>query len=339
MKTPLRNRLGLRIALPAVIVVLSVGIVAVLINVQHTRYRQGRSLDAYAGLLSRVVMNDVHDAMLSRDRARIDNELRQIGSLSPIHSVRILAADGKVRFSNDLVEVGTAMPTSQSGCVECHPDGEPTSPRRTLRWQTVDHHALFRSVEPIRADVECLKCHKGAEDRLLGLLVIDLDDEALTGELQRSSRRLATGVAVVALLAGLLIAVVLRRQVVAPLRQMRGLLEGLRRGERDGSISAQGGAIGEMVRSVQQLNEDLEARYGLERQARRLTAALERHPGPALLIGPAQRVFAANGRAIRHYGVDGKHKVLGRRLDRKSATSAGCCSESPSERKRPGIRA
>lgn len=312
MNIRLRNRLGLRIAVPAVAVFVAIAAFAVLVERQQIQHRQGRSLDAYAGLLARVILNDVHDAMLDRNHEQIDAKMRGVAALEAIRDVRILNASGQVRFASDKAAVGTFMATTEAGCVDCHPDGQAPLERRTLRFQELDGKRMFRSVEPIVIGSACVKCHKGQEDKLIGLLVVDLDDELLTGELRRSSRQLALGVAAVALLAGLLLAALLRWQVLAPLRELRGTLEQLGRGERSDKVAgAKGGAIEEMTRSVQLLSDDLEARYAIERESRRLTAALERHPGPALMIGPDERVYAANGRAIRAFSGEGYPPVLG----------------------------
>ena len=312
MNLMLRNRLGLRIAIPALAVIVAIAVVAVLVDRQQIRHREGRSLDAYAGLLARVILNDVHDAMLTRNRLQIGEKMRNIAAQGAIRDVRILDPQGKIRFAADGPTIGTYMATTDPGCVDCHPVGQAPLKRRTLRYQELDGHHMFRSVEPIRATAGCIKCHGGKEGELIGLLVVDLDDDVLTGELRRSTRQLAIGVALVALVAGLLIAMLLRWQVVAPLRELRGVLDQLRRGERTAKVAGDsGGAIQEMTRSVQLLSDDLEARYAIERESRRLTAALERHPGPALLISPDERIFAANGRAIRAFSKSGELAVLG----------------------------
>lgn len=313
------SRIGLRIALPVVAVVASIVTIIVLVDSQQTRRREVEALDAYAGLLGRMILSDLHDAMMKRDRNRIQRELVAVGELEPIEAVRVLDDKGVVRFASDAPSIGRREALEAPGCAACHPGGGKALPRKTLRFNDDEGRHIFRSVEPIRATRACQQCHDEPEGAMLGLLVTDLDDDALTGQLRRGAENLAIGLVLLGVVLVGVVAGLLRWQVTTPLRDLSGVLDRLRSGDLTTvSAASAGSEIGEVTRSVQSLTQDLDGRYAVERAARRLTAVLERHPGAVMLVDSLGAVFAANAHAIARFGSDS-----GRLIGRQRSTMQG----------------
>lgn len=301
------SRIGLRIAVPAVVVAL--GLIGGLYFVQRrdSARQSTETLDVYADLVNRMVLSDLREAMLAKDRPRIQRELTRFSEMQPIKSLRIVDKEGKVAFATDPVALGTKMQKSDPSCVACHQPGvAPQKRARALRFETASGERVYRAVQPILLDEACLRCHDQPEGSAIGVLLTDLDDDALTGAQQASSRRTVWAGALATLLLFVLLAALVGRNVVFRLRHLRHLLDLLRTGARATVLSV-GAAdeIDDVTRAVQALTLDLDGRVGLERANRRLAGVLERQSGPVLLIDARGWIVAANRLATDRFGLNG----------------------------------
>jgi len=181
MRFGVPSRLALRIALPA-LAVAALALAALY-------YRQGllaerrsaETLDRYAGLLSNLVLHDLRDSMLRKERPRIQRELADVARLGPIRSVQVVAKSGKVTFASDPTAVGRVVAKSSASCAACHQDGAiPTTGARSLHIE-IDGRPVFRALQPIVAARACVRCHEVPVGTMVGLLVTDLDGPALVG--------------------------------------------------------------------------------------------------------------------------------------------------------------
>ena len=297
------SRIGLRIAIPAVLV--GVALLAGLYRIQSERAAEisTETLDVYADLINRMVLSDLRDAMLDKDRAHIQQELQRYAGVSPIRSLRIVDMDGKVAFATDPAVLGTLMQKSDPSCVTCHKPGvTPQRRARTLRFETPQGEHVYRAVQPILLDDACLRCHDAKEGESAGVLLIDLDDDKLTGAQREESHRTLWAGLAVALVVLLVLAIVLGRSVVFRLRHLRHLLDLLRSGARATVLSV-GAAdeIDDVTRAVQALTLDLDGRVGMERANRRLASVLERQSGPVLLIDARGWIVASNRLAVTRF--------------------------------------
>ncbi len=301
------SRIGLRIAVPAVVVALA--LVGALFYVQRRDAAQQSSetLDVYADLINRMVLSDLREAMLAKDRPRIQRELARFAEMQPIKSLRIVNKEGKVAFATDPASLGTMMQKSDPSCVACHQPGiAPQKRARAIRFENTAGEHVYRAVQPILLDEACLHCHDAVEGSAVGVLLIDLDDDALTGQQQENSRRTIWGGVLATLLLFIIIALLLGRNVVFRLRHLRHLLDLLRTGARATVLSV-GAAdeIDDVTRAVQALTLDLDGRVGIERAGRRLAGVLERQPGPVLLIDARGWIVAANRQATARFAHNG----------------------------------
>jgi PAS domain-containing protein len=305
------SRIGLRIAAPAVLV--ACGLVGWLWVVQgrHTAKQSHDTLEVYADLVNRMVLSDLRDAMLAKDRPRIQRELTRFAAIQPIKSLRIVDNHGKVAFATDVTQLGVTMAKTDASCAICHSPGvTPDRRARTLRFETAAGQRVYRVAQPILLDDACLRCHDAVEGASVGVLLLDLDDDALTGAQRATSQRVLWTAAAATLLLFALLALLLGRNVVFRLRHLRHLLELLRTGARATVLSV-GAAdeIDDVTRAVQALTLDLDGRLGVERAHRRLGAALERQAGPVLLIDARGWIVAANRVAVTRFSEGGASLV------------------------------
>ena len=317
------SRLGLRIAAPAVVVALGLVVAFYYRQRRDAEAQSQETLDVYADLINRIVLSDLRQGMVEKDRASVQAQLERFAGMAPIQSLRIVNKNGKVVFATDPSVLGTVMQKSDPSCVTCHQPGlAPQKRARSLRFETPAGGHVYRAVQPILVDEACTSCHDQPVDSAVGVLLTDLDDDALTGRGESNSARTfwAAALAIFALFA--VIALLLGRTVVFRLRHLRHMLDLLRTGARATVLSVgKADEIDEVTRAVQALTLDLDGRVAEERAIRRLGAVLERQSGPVLLIDSRGWIVAANRQATDRFAERG-------------ATLAGCWAAQI-----PGVRA
>jgi hypothetical protein len=296
------SRIGSRFAAPAALAMLV--LVALLAYLQYRHEQQGAQVyDGYADLLSRFILDDLRDGMLSKDRPRIQRELARLADMAPIRSARVVDKQGRVAFASDPSVLGTVMSRKEPSCVACHRRGVPAERRAHVLRFEAEGRRVHRVVQPITLDHACLTCHEEREGAVVGVLITDLDDDLLTGGMRAESARSAWALAALLLLLVGAGAAVLWRQVVTRLRNVLNLLDLIRGGARASVLSVRSAdEIDEITRAVQALTLDLDGRVALEQAGRRIAPVLERETGAVLLVDAAGWVFTANHAAIERWG-------------------------------------
>lgn len=128
-------------------------------------------------VLSEAIEQAFRHHMLEGAREQTQRLIDTISQLSAIGRVRIYDREGTVRFSSLREEVGRVERKSDPTCRLCH-EGVAVDQNVTVRFEEAGLN-YFRSVNPIRREAECGRCHRG-ETKTLGVLMIDLSiDEAL----------------------------------------------------------------------------------------------------------------------------------------------------------------
>lgn len=167
------NRLTLRLALAIAALVtglLAVGLYAL------SEHHFSRMVDARrqaAELQNRILEAAVRHQMLEK-RAHgplITTILREVGSQPEVQNVMILDHKGVVRQSSRQELVGEQVARDSPECMVCHRK-EPIQ-RNLWAVLEVSGGEVLRSVRPIENRPECHSCH-AAEDRLNGLLILDV---------------------------------------------------------------------------------------------------------------------------------------------------------------------
>lgn len=297
------SRLAMRIVLPGV----AVGTLGLAAFAHHQRTlavaETQRIVDTYARLLGRTVATNLRDAMLAKDRPRIQRELASLQRLPPVRAVAIADKTGRAVFASNPRQVGEKLSALQPTCATCHLQGAaPDRGEHSLRVADAAVH-LVRSVAPIAAEPACTKCHEVPAGTVVGLLVVDLDDATTASELgQFGTAAVAWGaLGLLAVLA--VLALAMRGAVLRRLGQLGQLLELLRTGARAAvPLADKGDAIDDLVQAVQALTLDLDQRLAVERSARRVGETMDTERLPALLCDAQGAVLAANEPAAHSLG-------------------------------------
>ncbi len=306
------SRVGLRVAAPVLAVALVAVTALLMLQREKTQEQSTAALQVYVGLLGKVVVNDLRQAMLAEDRTRIQRELSKLSELSPIRSVRLIDHRGHVAAASDTAAVGKTLARTDATCTACHQGNGPAARMgQATRVDSESGVAIYRAVQPIVLEKACEDCHEQRAGQMAGMLVIELDDDAVTGPLRRDAQRLAWATAAILLGVLALLFLVLRRQVLSRLKNLGHLLELLRTGARAAVLTpGASDEIDDLTRAVQALTLDLDGRLGLERLSRRLVPLLERQQGPALLLD-AQGVICASNREAGRLCPPGARRLIG----------------------------
>ncbi|HET6437778.1 MAG TPA: ATP-binding protein [Anaeromyxobacter sp.] len=251
-------------------------------------------------LVSKTIRNALHRAMLQDRRDEAYAIMEDIARQPEIERIRLTDQSGRVTFSRsqcgsgpnctDEAPVGTRIDVKSEGCRACHNDGVPRGSvalaERKRVFTTGDGHRALGILTPIHNEPSCStsECHAHPAARsVLGVLDVGISMEQLDRETEAFRRRALGAAAVAAVLLGLLIAWVARRQLIRP---VVALVHATRRVASDqleteipitwsGELGALATSFNEMTRSLRQARAELQdLMVGLEQQVQDRTAAL-----------------------------------------------------------------
>ena len=231
----MRTRIGTRLILGAGLVTAGViGIMAVAVVRLHTAQLVSERTRS-ANQLSETIKGSTHFDMLENRRENLHRQIRDIGELHQegIRKVRLFNKEGRIMFSSDAAEIGTALDTRGEACFACHAEGRPLEkldvPARARIYRGADGARVLGIINPIPNEASCstASCHAHSpKQSVLGVLDVNVSMEEADREIARS-RWIMAVLAGVAILASSLILWWLNRLLV--LRPVAALLEGTRR--------------------------------------------------------------------------------------------------------------
>ena len=178
--TPLFRSLGFRIALSVGLILLASHILFVYLVLEIQQdYYFGR-LIREAERFSSAVINATNHSMLVDDTTATRSIIRNIGKQEGIADIRIYDHEGRIKFSNQLAEVGNRVDKKAEACFACHSEDKPFNEVVTdKRTRIYDHegYRVFGMITPIYNRESCYTaaCHvHPQEQKLLGVLDIGM---------------------------------------------------------------------------------------------------------------------------------------------------------------------
>lgn len=214
------NRLALRLAVGItvpVIGLLAAGLYALSEHhFHHTVEARRRAAELQNRLLEAALRHQMIESK-SADKSLIAAVLREIGSQPEVRNAMILDHNGVVRLSSRPELVGEQVPRDSATCLVCHRK----QPSERNRWAVLDLPGgdVLRSVQPIENRPECYGCHV-PEERLNGILILDVSLGELRGELARDRRWMVAGTAALAFLLLASVGLIVRRLVLVRLAKL-----------------------------------------------------------------------------------------------------------------------
>lgn len=143
---------------------------------EHRRHSEELLLQS-VDRLTDVILRTTRYQMLHNDRAALYHMIQGIGSEPGIRRVRIFNEEGRISFSTEQSEVGTAVDKSAEACYKCHVQAAPLSkldrPDRSRIFQAAGGVRVLGMIRPIENESACsnASCHAhSSERRVLGVI-------------------------------------------------------------------------------------------------------------------------------------------------------------------------
>ncbi|NTV73223.1 MAG: HAMP domain-containing protein [Holophaga sp.] len=226
------TRIGTRLILGAGLVsALAIGLMAGLIMRAHNEGLVSQ-LTRNANQLGETIKSSTHYDMLENRRDGLHRQIRTMGTLrgEGIRKVRLFNKEGRIMFSSDSAEIGTAVDKRGEACYACHAEGRPLEKldvnARARVYKDADGTRVLGIINPIPNEPSCYTadCHAHASSqRVLGVLDVNVSMAEADKEMARG-RQVMAGFAALAILCSSLIIWWLNRKLVV--RPVEALMEG-----------------------------------------------------------------------------------------------------------------
>jgi len=226
------TRIGTRLILGAGLVsALAIGLMAGLIMRSHNEGLVSQ-LTRNANQLGETIKSSTHYDMLENRRDGLHRQIRTMGTLrgEGIRKVRLFNKEGRIMFSSDSAEIGTAVDKRGEACYACHAEGRPLEKldvnARARVYKDADGTRVLGIINPIPNEPSCYTadCHAhAASQRVLGVLDVNVSMAEADKEMARG-RQVMAGFAALAILCSSLIIWWLNRKLVV--RPVEALMEG-----------------------------------------------------------------------------------------------------------------
>jgi two-component system NtrC family sensor kinase len=286
---PWHQRLSTRI-LAATGLVAFVTMVAIFLAAVAVQQHLMTQVVEESDLVTQTIRQAMHRAMLQDRRQDAYAIMEDIARQPGLERIRLTDGAGRVTFSTEPGEVGTKIDVRSEGCWACHQGGAPRESldlaQRKRVFTTSDGHRALGFLTPFRNEASCStsECHAHPADRtVLGVLDVGISMERLDRDTEIFRRRALGGAAVAAVLLGVLVGWVARRQLIRPVAALVHATRRVASAEFEteipitwsGELGALASSFNEMTRSLREARGELqELMADLERQVQDRTAAL-----------------------------------------------------------------
>ena len=217
-----------------------------------------------ASQFSDTVKRSIHYAMLKNQWQDAFQIMDAIGQQEGVNRVRVFNKEGGILFSTDRAEIGRAVDKRAESCYACHAAERPLErlnlPDRTRIFETGGHR-LLGMISPIYNEPGCSDgCHVHPPNRqVLGVLDITLSLVKVDEEIAAITQQRLAFAGLVLLSLAAVLAVLVRRGVLRPVRE---LVEGTRKvaqGDMGFRIPVRShDEVGELAASFNRMTEALE---------------------------------------------------------------------------------
>jgi two-component system, NtrC family, sensor kinase len=181
------------------------------INLGELRHHSETQVLQTADRITDVIRRSTHYEMLHNDREALYNVIQEIGSGPDIRRIRIFNKEGRIQFSTDVKEVGTAVDKTAEACYACHAQQQPLTkldrPDRGRIFTDLRGERLLGVIRPIENSPACsdAACHAHpAGQRVLGVIDANLSLASVDAGATEQKNRLIVVTLVAALLISLL---------------------------------------------------------------------------------------------------------------------------------------
>lgn len=301
----------LMLAMGVSLAVVSVGFLILFVGYYRDRLisERAQTVAEVNGLLQGALEN----AMLKRDLEGLRDVVEHLGAKPSIKGVMILNPLGEVRFSSEAGDVGKRYDLAAGAlCPDCASlvPGQPVT--AFLSSETTGE--ILRSVNPVSNKPRCGECHGPAKDNPMnGILVVDYDAVEIRRHSFNMAGALAVSGVVVLLSAFTVIAIVMRRAVLAPVAALKKASEALSSGDLSARVDVTGSdELALLAHNFNDMSQRLESqRNALETRERFLQALIDAIPDGVRVIADDYTVVNVNQAFLDQQGLE-RSAVVGR---------------------------
>jgi two-component system, NtrC family, sensor kinase len=232
--------------------------------------------------LSETILRTTFHQMLVDDRSRVYQAIEEVGSQKGVRKIRLINKDGEIRYSTDGKEIGTEVNKSGPACRMCHGE-HPAAPlvaassmSRSRRFVDSNGEEVMGLARGIYNQPNCstAACHvHPAGLQLLGVLDVSVslnEMHALIKDFQRQMIMYTLGLL---LTLALCLAVVIRRFIHRPVRDLLNHTRRLAQGDLGGRIEpAAKDELGELEEAFNEMTSSLRRS---QEEFRELASSLE----------------------------------------------------------------
>ncbi|MCP4385812.1 MAG: HAMP domain-containing protein [Hyphomicrobiales bacterium] len=272
---------------------------------------------------NRYLSASLENAMLSRDLERLRDTVQRLGEQNEIVSVMILNPAHEVRFASSPASLGHQFDADRDAiCRGCGSDETASTSFVTNE----DGREVLRSVIAVRNKQPCTTCHGSIDSNPVnGLLIVDYAARGIKGAAFLSAMTLGGSGAVVVVVAVLVLGLVFKRSVIAPLETLTAATGDLDSGNLDARVTTRGtDELAVLGRSFNDMAERLQTSLRDVRQSeRRLQAIIDAIPDGVRVIDDDFTIVQANHAYRKQLG--DVEDVVGRRCYASSHRRTEAC--------------
>jgi PAS domain S-box-containing protein len=288
-------------------VVLAAGAGAYFYSVHHARRLLENARDT-ARTEGELIRAALEYQMLLDDRTLIAQMIDAFGRQPNADQVALLDREGVVQFSSAPLAASDFEPGSAT-CQACHQ--YPAAERMDSRVVEARGGEVLRTVIPVMNKKECHECHD-PNDRINGVLMLDVNMTALRAGMDRDLRWMAVGTAGLTLLLIGGIALVVRFAVLRRLQRFETTARLIASGDLAQRVPAGGSDTVSWL--AREFNTMADSMAGLLDQVhgeqRRLETVINSIDDGIVVLDPTRKVIAANDAFLQRTGRL-RHQVLG----------------------------
>jgi two-component system NtrC family sensor kinase len=221
------------------------------------------STEEYARQTSDLIKSATRYGMLLNRKDDVHQTIRRVAEQPGIAGLRIYDKLGRIMFSADEREIGTAVDVQAEACVQCHKQSEPLralpSGNRVRVFRGAEGQRFLGLINPIENARECSNaaCHAHPESQtILGVLDVKMSMPGLEETMNASRRSAVWGTLVGVLLLGATAGLFIWRMVRVPVARLMAGAERVASGDLSIRLPVQGAS--ELDRLAETFNRMIE---------------------------------------------------------------------------------
>lgn len=222
----LLHSLGIRLLIPLFVTVGITLTIHALISFRSTKEHFLELVEADIDHYGTLIKRATRDGMLLNSKEEVQATIERLGEGPELSAIRVYNLKGKTMMSAHQDEIGNRMDLDSEICSSCHcagGAGATTALEKRSLARVHNREEVLRNLSVIKNEPSCstAACHAHpAEQRVLGILEVEMSMAPLQKTLQTSQRQFLWTTLFLIAVVGMVVAVFIRRLVQRPVMQL-----------------------------------------------------------------------------------------------------------------------